>query len=176
MAAKKKAAVKKRAAKKPAATSAKAAKKASPAKAAAKNAENKTRPTKADVSAFIDAVENETRRKDAKTLLAMMKKITGEQPKMWGPTIVGFGSYHYKHESGREGDMPIVGFSPRGAASVLYVASGDPGTDGLYRKLGKHSMGKSCLYIKRLDDVDMSVLEQIVSKSVDYWRRKAGAA
>jgi len=88
-----------------------------------------------------------------------------------GPSIVGFGSYHYKYESGREGDMPIADFSPRSSASVVYVVGGAPGSDPLFRKLGKHSMGKACLYIKTLDDVDLNVLEKIIGQSIDYMRR-----
>jgi len=174
----KKAVAKKAAVKKPAkkAASKKAAVKPAASKKALKKTENKTKPTKADVSAFIDKVENETRRKDAKALLAMMKKITGETPKMWAPSIVGFGSDRYKYESGREGDMIMTGFSPRSSASVVYVMGGVPDTDDLYKRLGKHSLGKSCLYIKRLEDVDMKTLEKIVSKSVAHMRKKTGAA
>ncbi len=173
----KKAVVKKAAAKSPKKTvSKKAPVKPAASKKALKKTENKTKPTKADVSAFLDKVENETRRRDAKALLAMMKKITGEAPTMWGPSIVGFGSYRYKYESGREGDMIMTGFSPRSSASVVYVMGGVPDTDDLYKKLGKHSLGKSCLYIKRLEDVDMKTLEKIVSKSVAHMRKKAGAA
>jgi hypothetical protein len=149
-----------------------AAKKPAKKTAKSKKADLKTKPTGVSVDAFIAGVPNETRRRDAKRLLAMMKKLTGEKPKMWGPSIVGFGSYHYKYESGREGDMPIAGFSPRSSASVVYVVGGAPGSDPLFRKLGKHSMGKACLYIKTLDDVDLNVLEKIIGQSIDYMRRK----
>jgi hypothetical protein len=128
-------------------------------------ADNKTKPTKLSVPAFIDAVTDATRRSDAKALVKLMQKSTGEKPKMWGPSIVGFGSYHYKYESGREGDMPLVGFSPRKAAAVLYLA-GLSDSEALLAKLGKHTTGKGCLYIKKLADVDQKVLEALVDKSV----------
>ncbi len=128
-------------------------------------AENKTKPTRVSVTAFINAVENETRRRDAKTLLAMMKKITGEKPKMWGPTIIGFGEYHYKYASGREGDMLLVGFSPRKANMVLYVMGSIAENDPLRKKLGKYKTGRSCLYVNKLEDVDPKVLEKIIEKS-----------
>ncbi|MCA8887265.1 MAG: DUF1801 domain-containing protein [Parvularculaceae bacterium] len=136
-----------------------------PAAKATKKTENKTRPTRRSVTAFIDAVENETRRKDAKALLAMMKKATGEQPKMWGPSIIGFGEYHYKYESGREGDMLAVGFSPRKATMVLYVLGSLGPDEPLLKKLGPYKHGRSCLYIGSLDKIDASVLERIVVKS-----------
>jgi Domain of unknown function (DU1801) len=129
-------------------------------------AENKTKPTKTSVPAFIDAIPDQTRRADAKTLLKLMKTATGETPKMWGPSIIGFGSYHYKYETGREGDMPLAGFSPRKAATVIYITQGFPGADQLLAKLGSHSTGKACLYIKKLADVDQEVLETLVVKSV----------
>ena len=128
-------------------------------------AENKTRPTGASVTAFIDAVENDTRRRDAKALLAMMKKITGEKAKMWGPSIIGFGEYHYKYASGREGDMLNVGFSPRKANMALYVMGSIADDDPLRDKLGKYKTGRSCLYINKLEDVDLKVLEKLIAKS-----------
>lgn len=138
-------------------------------------AENKTRPTTASVTAFIDAVENEARKRDAKTLLDMMKKITGEKPKMWGPSIIGFGKYHYKYDSGREGDMLNVGFSPRKANLALYVMGSIAQDDPLRDKLGKYKTGKSCLYINKLEDVDLKVLERLVAKSYRATRKKYGA-
>ena len=138
-------------------------------------AENKTRPTTASVTAFIDAVENEARKRDAKTLLDMMKKITGEKPKMWGPSIIGFGKYHYKYDSGREGDMLNVGFSPRKANLALYVMGSIAEDDPLRDKLGKYKTGKSCLYINKLEDVDLKVLERLVAKSYRTTRKKYGA-
>lgn len=150
----------------------KTAKKNTPAKMAGKKADLKTKPTVANVSAFIAGVENETRRKDAKTLLAMMKKVTGEKPKMWGPSIIGFGTYHYKYDSGREGDMLAVGFSPRKANMVLYVLGSLGDKEPLLEKLGPYKNGKSCLYVSALDKVDLSVLEKIVSKSYKTTKAK----
>lgn len=127
--------------------------------------ENKTKPTTLSVPAFLDACADE-RRADAKTLAKLMQKVTGLKPAMWGPSIVGFGSYHYTYESGREGDMPIVGFSPRKAANVLCGAIGFSGAEALLAKLGKHSTGKGCLYIRKLTDVDPRVLETLLEKAV----------
>ena len=129
-------------------------------------ADNKTKPTKISVSAFIDALTDETRRADAKALVKLIQSATGEKPKMWGPSIIGFGSYHYTYESGREGDMPLAGFSPRKAATVLYIGAGFSDAEALLAKLGKHTTGKGCLYIKKLADVDQNVLETLVVKSV----------
>ena len=143
-------------------------------KKTAKKADLRTRPTAASVTGFIDAVDNETRRKDAKTLLAMMKKVTGEKPKMWGPSIIGFGEYHYKYESGREGDMLAVGFSPRKANMVLYVLGSLGEDEPLLKKLGLYTHGKSCLYVKSLDKVDVAVLEKIVAKSYKATKKKWG--
>lgn len=128
-------------------------------------AENKTKPTRVSATVFVNAVENATRRRDAKTVLAMMKKITGEKPKMWGPTIIGFGEYHYKYASGREGDFLLVGFSPRKANLVLYVLGSIAEDDPLRKKLGKYKTGRACLYINKLEDIDVKVLEKIVEKS-----------
>src|SRR5689334_6352214 len=108
-------------------------------------AENKTKPAQLSVTAFIDAVPDATRRADAKALVRLMQKATGEKPRMWGLSIVGFRSCHYKYDTGREGDMPLAGFSPRKAAMVLY-GMGDSGSEGLLEKLGKHTSGKGCLY------------------------------
>jgi hypothetical protein len=129
-------------------------------------AENKTKPTKVSVAAFIDALTDQTSRADAKALVKLMQSATGEKPKMWGPSIIGFGSYHYTYESGREGDAPLIGFSPRKAATVLYGATGCADSEALLAKLGKHSTGKGCLYIKNLADVDQKVLEDMVVESV----------
>jgi len=126
-------------------------------------AENQTKPTELSVTAFINSIADPTRRADAKTLVKLLQTASGEKPQMWGPSIVGFGSYHYKYESGREGDMPIVGFSPRKAATVLY---GVAGSRDLLPKLGKHKTGKGCLYLKKLADVDEKVLEAMVVKAV----------
>jgi hypothetical protein len=118
------------------------------------------------VAAFIDAITDPTRRADAKALVKLMQDAAGEKPKMWGPSIIGFGSYHYRYESGREGDMPLIGFSPRKTATVLYnmIASSD--SKALLAKLGKHTTVKGCLYIKKLADVDQQVLEAMVVKSL----------
>src|ERR1700678_3451336 len=138
-------------------------------------AENKTKPTTSSVPAFLDACTDQARRTDAKALAKLMQKVTGSEPAMWGPSIIGFGSYHYKYESGREGDMPIVGFSPRKAATVIYgLGLGDSGE--LLAKLGKHTTGKGCLYIKKLADVDQKVLEAMVVKSVAALRARYSKA
>src|SRR5437660_9610834 len=125
-------------------------------------AENKTKPTTSSVAAFIDALPDPARRADAKALLKLMQAATGEKPAMWGPSLIGFGHYHYTYESGREGDMPLVGFSPRKAATVLYISTGFTGREALLSRLGKHTTGKGCLYIKKLADVDQTVLETLV--------------
>jgi hypothetical protein len=130
--------------------------------------EPKTKATPVDPAAFIDAVENPERRADGKAVCAMLERITGEKPKMWGPSIVGFGSYHYKYDSGHEGDMCRLGFSPRKAELVLYVLTEDPAQPAKLAKLGKHRRGKSCLYVKRLSDVDMDVLEEITRDALAW--------
>ncbi len=157
----------------------KAATKKKTAKKTAKNSSDMvTVPTRASVAKFIGAVENETRRKDAKTLLAMMKKITGDKPVMWGPSIVGFGEYHYKYDSGREGDFMLVGFSPRKSNMVLYVLGSLKDDDPLLGKLGKFKRGRSCLYVNKLGDVDSGVLEKLIKKSYsntkNFWAKRAG--
>ena len=131
-------------------------------------AENKTVKTKVSVTQFLDQVKNDRRRADGKTLLKLMKKVTGKQPKMWGPSIIGFDEYHYKYESGREGDMCMIGFSPRSTALVIYVMSSFPGFQDLLKKLGKHKTSKACLYINKLADVDMEVLEQIIHGAYEF--------
>ncbi|HVU20927.1 MAG TPA: DUF1801 domain-containing protein [Rhizomicrobium sp.] len=123
--------------------------------------ENKTKATKASVSGYIAALPDESRRADAKTLVKMMQAATGEKPAMWGPSIIGFGSVHYVYDSGREGDMPLIGFSPRKPALVLYGIART--AEALLPKLGKYTTGKGCLYIKRLSDVDLKVLEKMVA-------------
>jgi hypothetical protein len=128
-------------------------------------AENKTKPTKVSPAAFISKLPNEQQRKDARELVAMMRKASGKPPKMWGPSIIGFGSYHYVHDSGREGDICRVGFSPRKPSLVLYIMSA-LSQKTLMAKLGKHTTGNSCLYIKKLDDIDRSVLRQLIAKSL----------
>ena len=135
-------------------------------------AEQKTKPTKASVSAFLKAVENPVRRADAKTVKALMERITGWKAKMWGPSIVGFGQYHYKYDSGHEGTSIVTGFSPRKANLVIYIMPGYVDYGPLMAKLGKHKTGKSCLYINKLADVDLKVLETLIRKSVAYMKKK----
>ena len=127
---------------------------------------NKTKPTAVSVTAFVNALAEPTKRSDAKALIGLMKRATGESPKMWGPSIIGFGTHHYKYESGREGDTVLVGFSPRKPATVLYGVIGSQNAASLLAKLGKHTTGKGCLYIKKLSDVDPKVLEQLIVGSV----------
>ena len=111
-------------------------------------AENKTKPTIASVAEFIAAINDQTKRADAKALVKLMQSVTGEKPKMWGPSIIGFGSLHYVYDTGREGDMPLIGFSPRKTATVLYIMSGLSDSGALLARLGKHKTGKGCLYIR----------------------------
>jgi hypothetical protein len=115
-------------------------------------------------------VDNNQRRQDAFVVLELMKDVTGEQPRMWGDSIVGFGRYHYRYASGREGDMPIAAFSPRKQNLTLYIASDFDGYDELLGKLGKHSTSKACLYIKRMSDVDPAALRELVRQSVEHMR------
>jgi hypothetical protein len=129
-------------------------------------ADNKTKPTKQSVGAFIDALPDETRRADAKALVKLIQNATGEKPIIWGPSIIGFGSYHYTYESGREGDMPLACFSPRKAATVIYGMTGFNDSETLRAKLGKHTIVGSCLYIKKLADVDQKVLEALILQSI----------
>jgi hypothetical protein len=131
---------------------------------------NKTQPTQLSVKAFIDAIPDQTQRADAKSLVKLMQSATGEKPKMWGSSIIGFGAYHYIYDTGREGDMPLVGFSPRKAATVLYNVSAN--NDEALTKLGKHTTGKGCLYIKKLSDVDQTVLEAMIVNSVAATRAR----
>jgi hypothetical protein len=133
---------------------------------------NKTKPTELSVAAFIDAVTDPTKRADAKALVKLMQDAAGEKPKMWGPSIIGFGSCHYRYESGREGDMPRIGFSPRKTATVLYNVIESSDSKALLAKLGKHTTGKGCLYIKKLADVDQKVLEAMVVTSLAALRAR----
>jgi hypothetical protein len=135
-------------------------------------ADNKTKATKLSVAAFIDALENPAQRADAKVLVKTMRNATGEKPTMWGPSIVGFGSYHYKYDSGREGDAPLIGFSPRKAAMVLYGLRGSSDAETLLAKLGKHTSGKGCVYVKKLADVDQKTLESLIVKAVAALRSR----
>jgi hypothetical protein len=135
-------------------------------------AENKTKPTKLSVTAYIDAIKDPTRRADAKALVKLMQDAAGEKPKMWGPAIIGFGSYHYKYDSGREGDMPLVCFSPRKAATVLYNIGGLSGAQAQLAKLGKHTTSGGCVHIKSLAHVDQQVLKALITKCVATMRAR----
>ena len=134
-------------------------------------AENKTKETTVDPRDFIKQIDNEEKRKDSEDLIRLMSKVTGKPPKMWGPTIVGFGKYRYKYESGREGEICLTGFSPRKPSLVLYLGPGLE-DEKLMSRLGKHKTGKGCLYIKRLADVDRAVLKELVTKSVEKIRKR----
>ena len=133
--------------------------------------EPKTKATTVDPLAFIGKVKSEIKRKDSLELVAMMQDITGEPPKMWGPSIVGFGRYRYRYDSGHEGEICLAGFAPRASAIVVYVG---PGLDNekLMKRLGKHKAGKGCLYINKLDDVDRKVLRKLVEGSVAELRKR----
>ncbi|MBA3314310.1 MAG: DUF1801 domain-containing protein [Planctomycetaceae bacterium] len=137
-------------------------------------AENQTQETDASVEAFLESVEHPGRRADSNVLLDLMRRVTGAPPKMWGPAIIGFGKYHYRYDSGREGDMLRVGFSPRKANLALYVIIKDDDRKPLLAKLGKHKTGVSCLYINKLADVDLKVLEAMVARSWNAARDKYG--
>lgn len=127
--------------------------------------ENKTQPTDADVEAYLASVEHPVRRRDARRLVEMLSRVTGERPRLWGPSIVGFGSYHYRYASGREGDTAAAGFSPRKAATTVYLMDGVDAHTDLLARLGPHTVGKGCLYLKDLDAVDLAVLEEVVRRS-----------
>jgi len=135
-------------------------------------AEIKTKATQVSVDAFIEAVPDPTRRTDAKTIRAMFERLTGEPAKMWGPTIIGCGSYRYKYESGHSGVMCRMGFSPRKAELVLYVLTGFDGQPDLLARLGRHKTGKVCLYIKKLSDVDEAVVEEIATRALAHMNEK----
>jgi hypothetical protein len=135
-------------------------------------AENKTKPTKLSVATFIGTLTDPARRADAKALVKLMETVAGEKPKMWGPSIIGFGSCHYRYESGREGDMPLIGYSPRKTATVRYNMIGSSGSTALLAKLGKHTTGKGCIHIKKLADVDQEVLQALAVKSVARTRAR----
>ena len=132
----------------------------------------KTQPTDESVQAFIEAIENDERKQDCLQLLQWIKKITQTEPKLWSSNIVGFDSYHYKYATGREGDWFITGFSPRKQALTLYIMAGFDRYEELMQKLGKFKTGKSCLYIKRLSDVNETVLKELITESVAYMRKQ----
>jgi len=132
----------------------------------------KTQKNSASVKAFLDAVENEKRAKDAQAVLKLMKRITGLRPQMWGTSIIGFGSYRYQNTSGRKGEWFLTGLSPRKQALTVYIMSGFSNYDALLKQLGKFKTGRSCLYINKLEDIDLAVLEQLIAESVANMREK----
>jgi hypothetical protein len=132
----------------------------------------KTKPTEISAKSHIAAIANEEQRNDAQALVALMRRVTTHEPRMWGPSIVGFGSYHYKYASGHEGDSALAGFAVRGSELVVYIAAGFEGRDVLLAKLGKHRTGKVCVYIRRLANVDLKVLETLVARSIADTKRR----
>ena len=134
--------------------------------------EPKTKPTEVSAESHIAAIKNEEQRSDAKILVALMRRVTKEKPLMWGPSIVGFGRYHYKYASGHEGDSALAGFAMRGSELVVYIAPDFEGRDNLLATLGKHRTGKVCVYIRRLANVDLKVLETLVARSVADTKRR----
>jgi hypothetical protein len=135
-------------------------------------AENKTTETKASVAAFLNAVDDPRKRADAGRVAAMMRRATGNRARMWGSSLVGYGRYHYKYDSGREGDFMLTGFSPRKQNLTIYIMPGFDQFPSLMDKLGKYKTGKSCLYINKLEDVDERVLEQLIERSVEVMRER----
>ena len=134
-------------------------------------ADLKTKPTGQDVEAFLNAISDEKRRRDSFVVLELMKDVTGAEPKMWGSSIVAFGDYHYKYASGREGDWFVTGFSPRKQNLTLYIMSGFDQYDELMSRLGKYTTGKACLYIKKIEDIDLATLKELVAQSVEHMRK-----
>ena len=137
-------------------------------------AELKTKQTEQDVNEFISSfTDSEQKRKDSIVLINLMKELTGSEPKMWGPSIIGFGSYHYKSErSTQEGDWPLIGFSPRKAAISLYIYTGAKEHEHLLKGLGKYKMGKACIYVKKLSDIDPDVLKKVAKETIKFLREK----
>lgn len=135
-------------------------------------AELKNKENDSDVLAFINGLENEQKKHDCKELLKLFSEITNEQPKMWRSSIIGFGSYHYKYESGREGDWFLTGFSPRKSTLSIYITSGFKKYEDLMKELGKYKPGSSCLYVNKLSDIDKSKLAILIEKSVKYMKKK----
>ncbi|MUV38901.1 hypothetical protein JNUCC1_02773 [Lentibacillus sp. JNUCC-1] len=133
--------------------------------------ELKTKENDNSVIEFIESVEHEGKREDAYRMLDIFTEETGHQAKMWGPSIIGFGSYHYKYASGHEGDAPLVGFSPRKARHSLYFATGDKEREELLQQLGKHKSGKACVYVNKLADIDEAVLRQLIQQSITFLRK-----
>lgn len=139
--------------------------------ASKKKRANKTQPTAVDPLSFIDRVKSDVRRRDAHELVEVMREVTGEPPRMWGPSIVGFGTVHYRYESGREGDICLAGFSPRAGALVVYLGAALD-NEALLAKLGKHKVGKGCLYLNKLDDVDRKILRSLIEHSITETRKR----
>lgn len=135
-------------------------------------AEIKTRPSKQSAMAFITSIDDKQKRADVKKVAAMMRKATGARATMWGSAIVGYGRYHYKYASGREGEFMLTGYSPRKQALSVYIIPGFKPFESLMKNLGKYKTGKSCLYLRRLSDVDEAVLERLISESVKHMRKK----
>lgn len=131
----------------------------------------KTKQNDRNVIEFIEAVENEKKREDAYKLLDIFTETTGYEAKMWGPSIIGFGSYHYKYKTGHEGDAPLVGFSPRKAKISLYFAPGEPEREKVLNSFGKHTTGKACVYINKVADIDQDVLKQLINQSVNFLQK-----
>lgn len=134
--------------------------------------ELKTKENDASVIEFIENVENPKKREDAYKLLDLFTETTGYQAKMWGPSIIGFGAYHYKYDSGHEGDAPLVGFSPRKAKISLYFATGDTEREKLLKKFGKHTSGKACVYINKVADIDVNILKELINDSITFLKEK----
>ena len=134
--------------------------------------ELKTKLNDGDVNEFINSIESELKRNDSFKIIKMMKKITKSEPKMWGDSIIGFGNYHYKYASGREGDWFLCGFSPRKQNLSIYIMSGFNKYENILSKLGKHKTGKGCLYVKNLEEIDLKVLENLIKQSVDYLKKR----
>ena len=132
----------------------------------------KTKPTEVSVADFIAAVENPTRRADAETLCALLEEVSGEPPIMWGPSIIGFGRYHYRYASGHEGDAPRLGFSPSKAQTVLYVMSGFEGQEAMIARLGKVKTSVACLYVNRLSDIDLGVLREMATRCLAWMQER----
>ncbi|NLG98135.1 MAG: DUF1801 domain-containing protein [Chloroflexi bacterium] len=131
-------------------------------------AELKTKPTEQDPKEFLMTIADEKKRQDSFKILEFLQQVTGFEPRMWGSSIIGYGSYHYKYADGQEGDWPLTGFSPRKQNLTIYITSGFDQYEELLKRLGKHSTGKSCLYIKKLEDIDLDVLAELVKQSVDH--------
>lgn len=141
-----------------------------------KMAKNKTAETTKDVNEFIlEFTDSEQKRKDSQELIRLMEQVSGFKAKMWGPSIIGFGSYHYKYASGHEGDAPLLGFSPRKAAISLYVSTGEPGQEALISDLGKFTMGKACIYVKKLSDINLENLVKLMKNTLMLTQQKYGS-